>query len=350
MKKHEDSRRRHAAWKALLPAVGLLAAACSGASGDEGQTRGEASCYDGKNLTFVVAYGPGGLYDAFARAAAPHLEEELGTTVIVENQPGAGGLTAANTIYTGEPDGQRIGFFSGQGLAGAVIGGSAGATFDLGEFTYVARLSQDPRILVTGPESDVATIEDVRDAEGLKFASAGPGGADHIDGTVLIPILGLDAEIITGYKGSAETATAVTSGDNDLTSGTIPSRMASMKSGDLSPVLVIGEERSDALPDVPALLELDLDDEQRSLAEAHTRLQSVGTTIIAPPGTPENCSTALQDAFEATLAEPEFIDAMAKLDQPVQYTPGDELKEIMLSVLDAPDGYRELLESAYAGQ
>jgi tripartite-type tricarboxylate transporter receptor subunit TctC len=342
--------RRHSAWKALLPAAGLILAGCGSAQDYSGAATGASSCYDGKTLTFVVAYGAGGLYDAFARASAPHLEEQLGATVVVDNRPGAGGLTAANEIYTGDPDGLTIGFFSGQGLAGAVIGGSAGATFDLEEFTYIARLSQDPRILVTGPDSDVATIEEVQASEGLRFASAGPGGADHIDGTVLVPILGLDARIITGYKGSAETAIAVTSGDNDLTSGTIPSRMGSMKSGDLIPVLVIGDERSDVLPDVPALLELDLDDEQRSLAEAHTRLQSVGTTIIAPPGTPEDCSNQLQDAFEASLDKPEFIETMAKLDQPVQFTPGNELKEVMMSVLDAPDGYRDLLQSAYEGQ
>lgn len=345
---HRKAARRRAAGAALLPAITLVAA-CGGTQTDDGAAAGE-SCYEGKTLTFVVAYGQGGLYDAFARASAPHLEEELGATVVVENHPGAGGLTAANSIYAGEPDGLTIGFFSGQGLAGAVIGGSAGATFDLGEFTYIARLSQDPRVLVTGPDSDTGTIEEVRAAEGLHFASAGPGGADHIDGTVLIPILGLDAEIVTGYKGSAETAIAVTSGDNDLTSGTIPSRMASMKSGDLAPVLVIGEERSDQLPDTPALLELDLDDDQRALAEAHTQLQSVGTTIIAPPGTPEECSSELQDAFETTLDEDEFVAAMDKLDQPVQFTPGEELKEVMLSVLDAPQEYRELLEGAYANQ
>ena len=350
MTRPRHPRRHRLAAAALAPMVGVVAAGCGSETGTDSQTAGSESCYEGKRLSFVVAYGAGGLYDAFARASAPHLEEQLGATVVVENRPGAGGLTAANEIYTGDPDGLTIGFFSGQGLAGAVIGGSAGATFDLEEFTYIARLSQDPRILVTGPDSDVPTIEEVQSSEGLRFASAGPGGADHIDGTVLIPILGLDAQIVTGYKGSAETAIAVTSGDNDLTSGTIPSRMASMKSGDLVPVLVIGDERSDVLPDVPALLELDLDDEQRSLAEAHTRLQSVGTTIIAPPGTPEDCSNELQDAFEASLDEPEFIETMAKLDQPVQFTPGNELKEVMMSVLDAPDAYRDLLQTAYEGQ
>jgi tripartite-type tricarboxylate transporter receptor subunit TctC len=347
MGEHHPTRRRARALTLALPiAGGLLAAAC-GDQDDPGQAAD--SCYEGERISFIVAYGEGGLYDVFARTAAPYLEQELGATVVVENHPGAGGLTAANEIYTGEPDGLTIGFFSGQGLAGAVLGGSAGAEFDMEKFTYIARLAQDDRVLVTGPEGD-PDIEAIRDADGLQFASAGPGGADHIDATVLIPVLGLDAEIVTGFEGSAETGLAVTSGETDLASGTVPSRMDSIRSGDLQPALILAEERNDEFPDVPALLELDLDDEARALAEAHTALQSVGVDVLAPPGVAEACTRELSDAFEATLADEAFVAEMEKLHQPVEFTDGEELKEVMLSVLDAPDEYRRLLETAYAEQ
>jgi tripartite-type tricarboxylate transporter receptor subunit TctC len=341
---HHTPRRGHLA--AL--SVALLTTAACAESGDGTGTA--ADCFEGERLSFVVAYGEGGLYDAFARQAAPFLEEELGATVVVENQPGAGGLTAANSIYTAEPDGLTVGFFSGQGLAGAVLGGSAGVQFDLADYTYVARLAQDSRLLVTAADAGVTDVDALLDGSGLTFASAGPGGADHIDATVLIPVLDLDMEIVTGYEGSADTALAVTSGDTDLASGTVPSRRSSIESGEHAPVLVIGEERSDALPDVPALLELDLDDEQRSLAEAHTSLQAVGVDVLGPPDMPEECTTRLTDAFEATLADEAFVADMEALYQPVDFTAGDELREDMMSVLDAPEEYRELLRSAYAGQ
>lgn len=257
--RREDGRRRGLASVALLPVLGFAVTGCGGDVGTDTPTaeapEGE-SCYEGETLTFGVAYGPGGLYDLFARALAPHLKDELGATVVVENMPGAGGLTAANQIYAAEPDGLTIGFFSGQGLAGAVLGESAGAQFDVQDFTYVARMSAADRLLVTGPEGD-PTVDALQAAEGLQFASAGPGGADHIDGTVLIPVLGLDGEIVTGYAGSAETELAVTSGDADVTSGTVPSRMEAVQRGDLVPVLVIGEEASEDVPGTPALGELD---------------------------------------------------------------------------------------------
>ncbi len=350
MGEHTNAHRRRTAWAALLPAAGLLATACGGASGDEEQASSEESCYAKETLTFVVAYGPGGGFDIIARAAAPYLEDELGGTVIVENQPGAGGLTAASTIYTDQPDGLTIGFFSGQGLTGAVLGESAGARFDIEDFTYVARLVEDDRVLVTGPQGSVGSVEELQAAGGLKFASAGPGGSDHVDATVLIPVLDLDAGIVTGYEGSSDTGLALTSGDADLASGTVSSRMDSMQNGDLAPVLIIADERHEAFPDVPALLELDLDDEQRALAEAHTLLQSTGFVVLAPPGVPTACNAELQAAFEAVAADQEFVDAMAKAYYPIEYTSGEDLLEVVRSALQAPGAYRELLQGAYANQ
>ena len=333
---------------ALTVAVGLLVASCG--KGEDAQTQGGGSCYEGENVSFVVAYGPGGGFDIIAREAAPYLNEELGATVVVENQDGAGGLTAANSIYTAKPDGLTFGFFSGQGLTGAVLGKSAGAQFDIEKFTYIARLSEDDRVMVTGPDNPAQTIEEMQEAHGLKFASAGPGGSDHVDATVLIPVLDLDAQIVTGYKGSEETGLALTSGDADLASGTVSSRMQSMKNGDLAPVLIIAKDRNEAFPDVPALLELDLDDEERALAEAHTLLQSTGFVLLGPPGVPEECTAELQDAFKATAANPDFKAAMKDAYYTIEYTSGEDLKKVVDSALQAPEEYRKLLEQAYENQ
>src|SRR4051794_2682515 len=103
MKVWKKSARRHRALAVLLP-VGLVAAGCGTGQETDGQA-GASSCYEGQRVSFLIAYGEGGLYDLFARTAAPYLEKELGATVVVENHPGAGGLTAANEIYAAKPDG-----------------------------------------------------------------------------------------------------------------------------------------------------------------------------------------------------------------------------------------------------
>jgi tripartite-type tricarboxylate transporter receptor subunit TctC len=348
MNHRRQRRRRAVVLRLLLPIVGLLAAACGGA--EQAAGTGGSSCYQDQTLTFVVSYGPGGGYDAIARMVAPYLEKDLGATIVVENQDGAGGLIAANQVYTAEPDGLTIGFFSGQGLIGSVLGSSAGASFDPEEFTYVGRIAKDPRVLTVGAGSGFTTIEDIRSGKPVRFASAGPGGSENIDATVLFPVLGINGELITGYKGSAETELAVTSGATAATSGTLGTRLAPLKSGDHLPVLVIGRERVEELPDTPALLELELAADKRALAEAHTQLQDVGRAVLAPPGVPQDCATELENAFAAAASNPELLKQLDEADQDVDFLGGEELKQLVQSVLNAPAEYKELLEGAYQGQ
>ena len=342
----------------LLPVIGLLAAACGGGSeasdGGGSASGGEAaaeSCYEGETATFVVPFSPGGGYDVIARGLAPFLEEELGAdAVVVENQPGAGGLTAANTLYAAEPDGLTFGLFAAQGIVGASIAGAAGASYDPEKFTYVARLAEDARVLLASPASGLTTVEDLAAAGPLQYATAGTGAADHVDANVLPTILGLDnVEIVTGFEGSSETELAVTSGEVEVGSGTLGTRLNGIENGDQIPLLLMGRERAEELPDVPALLELDLEDPE--LAEAYIGLQEVGRSVFAPPAMDENCLTQLQDALENTLSNPEFEDQIAgSVDVPFVYADGEELRSAVESVLNAPDELVALLEKAYAGQ
>ena len=350
-------RRRSTRAAVLLPVIGLLAAACGG-GGDEGGEAagggGEAaaeSCYEGETATFVVPFSPGGGYDVIARGLAPFLEEELGAdAVVVENMPGAGGLTAANTLYAEKPDGLTFGLFAAQGIVGASIAGASGASFDPEKFTYVARLAEDARVLLASPQSGFTSVEDLADAGPLQYATAGTGAADHVDANVLPTILELDnVEIVTGFEGSSETELAVTAGTVQLGSGTLGTRLNGIENGDQVPLLLMGRERADDLPDVPALLELDL--ENPELAEAYIGLQEVGRSVFAPPAMDENCLGQLQDALESTLSNPEFEEKIAgSVDVPFEYSDGDELRQAVENVLGAPEELVTLLEKAYAGE
>jgi len=309
-----------------------------------------ASCYEGETATFVSSYGPGSNYDTIARMLAPFLEEELDATVVVEDQEGAGGLLAANSLITAEPDGLTFGFFSGQGIAGSVLGGAERVQFELLDPSYVARVAAEPRLLVVGAQTEYQTLEDVQDAQGLTFASAGPGGSDHIDATVLFPVLGIDGEIITGFPGGPGTELAVTAGDTDAMSGTVSSRLPALDSGDHRAVLLIGEEPVEELPDVPALLELDLDEGMMALAEAHVTLQEMGRMVWAPPEVPEDCLAELRDAFEVAVANPDFVAQMEGSDQVINFLNGEDARAVAESVLQAPAEYVALLEQAYRSQ
>ncbi|MQA93465.1 MAG: hypothetical protein GEV11_02085 [Streptosporangiales bacterium] len=329
---------------ALLP-LGLTAAC-----GNAQVTGGGDAPFKGETIHFVVSYGPGGGYDLIARAMAKHLEKRLGATVVVENMDGAGGLLAANKVYSAKPDGLTFGIFSGQGMAGSVLGNAEGASFKLPEFGFVARVAADPRVLHVQATGKYKSIEDVRNGKGVRFASSGPGGSEHIDGTVLFPVLGIDGKIITGYKGSAETELAVTSGDADATSGTLGTRLPPIKRGEHRAVLVIGEKRVPELPGVPALSELKLDPGNAVLAKAHMTMQEMGRLVLAPPGVPEDRMAALRKAMAAVCKDPAFLSEMKKSGQPIEHLDGPQAKKVAESVLRAPAPYRALLEKSYRGQ
>ncbi|MDP9427874.1 MAG: tripartite tricarboxylate transporter substrate binding protein [Actinomycetota bacterium] len=352
-----DERRARRRAATLLPVVGLLAAACGG--GEAGSGGGQAagggggteSCYEGETATFVVPFSPGGGYDVIARGLQPFLEEELGATVVVENQTGAGGLKAANNLYTTEGDGLTFGLFAAQGIVGSALAEASGASYDPKEFTYVARLAQDSRVLLASPQSGLTSIDDVLAADQLQYATAGTGAADHIDGNVVPTVLGIEdkVQVVTGFEGSSETELAVTSGEVELGSGTLGTRINGIKNGDQIPILLMGRERAEELPDVPALLELDL--ENPDLAEAYIGLQEVGRSVFAPPGVPENCLTELQDALRNTLENPEFQTAIGdSVDVPFEYTDGEGLRAAVDNVLGAPEELVALLKKAYADQ
>src|SRR5713226_3341765 len=73
-----------------------------------------AQFLQGKTVRIVVGYAPGGGYDAYARMLAPHLQSKLGTTVIVENRPGGGGLNALATLMREPGDGLHILLLNGE--------------------------------------------------------------------------------------------------------------------------------------------------------------------------------------------------------------------------------------------
>jgi tripartite-type tricarboxylate transporter receptor subunit TctC len=355
MHRRSSTRRPARPIAVLLPLAGLLAA-CGGDDGGGGggteASGGAESCYEGERATFVVPYPPGGGYDTIARAVAPALESELGATVVVENQPGAGGLTAANTLFEGEPDGRTFAILPGVGILAAALAGADGVNYEPTEFTFVARVAPDERLMVTGPQSGFESIEDVLAADGpVRFAATGPGGGDYIDATIVSEILRLDGEVVSGFPGSGDTALSVTGGDTDAVFSSVAGLLSGVENGDLVPVMVAGSERAQDLPDVPAMLELDLDEEQTALAEAHAELQQAGRTIAAPPGVDQACVDELAAAFEAAVEDPEVLQVLEPSNEHVSYLSGEELQEIYRSVMeDSPEEYVTLVQGAFEGQ
>src|SRR3979490_2784467 len=151
--------RRVRSWTGLsglfAAVLGLALAMPAGPAQDA-----ERAYLSGKTVRLVVGYGPGGGYDAYARMIAPHLSKVLGTSVVVENQPGAGGLVALNRIYTAAPDGLTMMIVNGTRASLSQLTEQAGVRFDLGQLGYLGTVSASPWMWLVGPNSTIKTPQD----------------------------------------------------------------------------------------------------------------------------------------------------------------------------------------------
>lgn len=333
-------------------AFALLLTACG--SGGQGQdvaseTSGDACAgLEGKNVTLVVPYSPGGGYDSYARQIAPTLGDKIGATVVVQNKPGAGGLLALNDLLRAKPDGTRIAIMNGIGAGGASLADAEGAAFELDQLSYVGRVAGDAQMIVSSGKGPYKTWDDVRAAKGFTFGSTGPGASDFVTPSLLKAVFDLDARLVTGFDGSSEVELALLQGSVDAMSGQLDSRQAALASGDQRALVTFDRERAEIAPDAPTVLELELDEEQKALIEAHLNLLDVGRPIVGPPDMDADALACLRGGLQETVEDPALIEQAKTSKRPFNYLPGEELDKVIDGLLDAPAKYVTVLEESFA--
>jgi Tripartite tricarboxylate transporter family receptor len=167
-------------------------------------------------VRMIVGSGTGGGYDIFSRLIAPYLAKTLGTTVIVENQPGAGGLIALNRLYVAPPDGLQISLSNGTSAAFAQLTADQAARFDLARFTYLSTVGAPPGLWLVGPDSPIREVQQAIDARmKWRWASSGATSGLGIGAAFTCEALKLDCHVVQGYKSSADAGLAVTRGEMD---------------------------------------------------------------------------------------------------------------------------------------
>lgn len=317
-------------------------------------TEASALPFEGQTITLVVGYDPGGSYDSAARWIEPHLEEETGATVVVENMPGAGNLIALNHVWTSEPDGTTVGTLNGPGTAVAVLTESAGDAieFDLGGFSYLAGLTSEPRLLTVGADSEYESFEDMLAAdEPIVFGVTGTSGAGYNDAVFMQAAFGdqLDIEIVSGFESGAETQLALVRGEVDVSGGLLGGELAAIEAGEISPLLVLGNERSEALPDVPNITEFELSEEAAELVDVHITIAQLGIILTAPPDVPADLLEPLRDAVMAAATNPDLIEEAQSQGVAWAPRPASEIEAAMQNALDAPQAYIDLMVEAQSG-
>jgi tripartite-type tricarboxylate transporter receptor subunit TctC len=181
-------------------------------------TAAQAPSLAGKTMQMIIGFDTGGGFDLWGRAVARHIGKHLpgNPTVVPQNMPAAGGLSAANHIYNVAPkDGTVMGFMAGSAVLGPITGAS-GARFDPTKITWLGAPSTETSICIAydSPNVKVKTLKDLYEKE-LIVGATGPGNGIYFHPKALSALLGMKFKVIAGFPGSAATFLAMERGEVD---------------------------------------------------------------------------------------------------------------------------------------
>ncbi|MEX2291620.1 MAG: tripartite tricarboxylate transporter substrate binding protein [Mycobacteriales bacterium] len=331
--------------------AGLVACGSDEGGSDTAAPAGGAAdeaVFDGVALDLVVPYEPGGGYDAYARAMAPYLEQCLGATIVVKNEPGAGGLLATNKTAAAPTDADRIQIVNTAGLVSAQLAGAEGANFDLNDLSWIGRVSSPPNVIVVGANSPIKSFQDMVDASSpIRFVAQGEGANDYIAPNIVAQAYDFPYEIITGFAGSSEARTAVIAGDADAHALPVDSQLGAIESGDVRPIVTIDEEPDPLLPDTPTIYDTDPGEDAKAIIDSLVAMGQTGRALMASPEMDDARLTALREGFQCAVEQDDLLAELEEQKRPLDPLSGEETAQLIQDVLQSPEEFTALVTESY---
>ena len=263
-----------------------------------------AQTYPAKPVRWVVPSTPGDGSDITGRLIADRISRELGQPVVIDNQPGAGGVLGSDAVAKAAPDGYTM-IVGNAGSHGVNAGIYAKLPYDVvKDFVPVALICTTPNVMVVSPSIKAANVTDfiayAKDNPGrVNYASGGVGSSAHLSAELFKSLTGVEMTHIP-YKGAAPAVSAVLAGESQVMIGNLPPWAAQIKAGRVQALAVTTAQRHHSLPEVPAL------------AEALPGFETLAWFgVLAPAGTPPAVVERMNRVINQALEQPEVKARLA---------------------------------------
>jgi tripartite-type tricarboxylate transporter receptor subunit TctC len=320
--------------------IALLTAPCATAQSVE-------QFYKGRSVTMLVGTSPGGINDISARLVARHLSRFIpgNPTIIVQSNPGGGGLITANRLYVNsEKDGSMLAKLE-RAVPQLAIQGNPNAQFDPMKFTWLGSLSSyadDAYLLLVNANHPAKTVADLK-TPGVLVAL----GADNAASSNLIfaliakEVLGLNVNVVRGYAGAAPLFLAMQRGELD---GQMVG-LSSVRTGQrdlwnkkaFRPLMAFGRTTRHAeFPDLPIGRELTSDPAALSLIAFAELPFFMALPFAAPPDIPKDRAKALQIAFMAMCRDKTYVEEAEKLGIDMSAIDGEAILKLLARTAATP--------------
>jgi tripartite-type tricarboxylate transporter receptor subunit TctC len=309
--------------------------------------------YKGKQINFVVSSSAGGGYDSIARMIARHWGRHLpgDPSIVVQNMPGAGGIRAANWLYTVAPkDGLTIGMLNNTIVFDPLYGNKQ-AQYDPQKFNWLGTPSQETALLIVWHTVPVNNLEEAKNRE-LILGASGAGSTPAFFARVLSRLFDLPIRIIHGYKSQTDSFLAMERGENDGYASPFWSSLQAnyphwLTEKLIRPLVYYGGERN---PEIPAPYALDLlkDPERRAVMELASAGLTMGRPIVAPPGVESSRLETMRNALSSLFKDPDFHSECKKqgLDCSSPLS-GRQMADFVDQIYKAPKEARDQIAEIY---
>src|SRR5256885_5794253 len=234
-------------------AIGLAAIAMAAAA--------PAQTYPSKPLRLVLPYAPGGVVDFIGRTLGQRLSEQLGQPVVADNRPGAGGIIGVEATAKSAPDGYTLVLMDPAIVINPVL--QDAVPYDvIKDLLAVSIVGSSPLVLAANPGLPVKSVGELiayakANPGKLNFASAGIGTTPHMAGELLKLRIGAQMTHVP-YKGMGPAMADLVSGRVQFSFGSITAALPFLQDHRLRGLATTGAKRSDALPDLPTVIEAGL--------------------------------------------------------------------------------------------
>ena len=301
----------------------------------------QAQNFAGKTVTLTIGYGPGSGNDIYGRLVARHLGKHIPgkPTVVAQNMPGAGSFKDAGFLYNAAPkDGTMLGYISQNAAVEELLGNPA-VQFKTARFNWIGRIASYDNIIIFWHTSKIKTVADAM-KEDATIGATGAGSAVYIYPNMMNKALGTRFKIVAGYQGTAQTSLAMERGEVEgVTMGWFPVKTGKqdwIKEKKISFLVQFLASRHPDLPDVPTIVELGRNDEEKHLFSLFANDGEIGKAVFLPPDVPAPVVVAYRKAFDDMVKDPEYIAETDKLQTEKDSMPGEKLQKIIEGVAATP--------------
>lgn len=308
-----------------------------------------AAFYKGKRVKMIIGFSVGGGYDTYGRLLARHMGKHIpgNPRIVAQNMTGAGSMKFTNYLYK---EARADGTVFGAGIRDFVMLYALNPDeyeFDPTKFSWIGSMNKELSVCVSWHDSPIQQFKDMLTQEFI-VAETGSGGGQQAYYPLMINLFGAKLKHITGYSGGSEMSLALERGEVDgrctISWTTLVNRNKSwLDEGKINILLQLGLEKHPDLPDVPLILDLTDDPEERKVIEFIFSVNLMGRPILAPPGVPTERLEALRRAFQATLVDPEFLAEAEKMRLEIQIMTGEALQNLVTSLVATPPDILEFI-------